>query len=52
MSFSLSSQQYSATQMQTDYSAATLNGRTLGHCLGETARAEVFEILLGKQHTM
>lgn len=29
------------------YSAATLNGRTLDHCLGETARGEV-----GKQHSM
>lgn len=33
MSSTLSSQQHSSTQMQTDYSAATLNGTTLNHCL-------------------
>lgn len=38
--------------MQIDYTAATLNGRTLDHCLGETVRAEVYEILLGEQYTV
>lgn len=51
MYFSLFSQQYSYI-MQIDNAAATLNGRTLDHCLGEPARDDMFEILLEKHHIM